>query len=95
VVSRTKIDSYYFDDETVRFFPSGDSEAMANAMVEVIESQALRENLVKRGYEYVEQNSWETRKREYLALVDSLTTEEVPVPGVVVAGAALERSSQA
>ena len=95
VVSRTKIDSYYFDDDTVRFFPSGDPEAMANAMVEVIENQSLRDSLVKRGYEYVEKNSWETRNREYLALVDSLTTAEVPVPGVVVAGTALERSSQA
>jgi glycosyltransferase involved in cell wall biosynthesis len=95
VVSRTKIDSYYFDEETVRFFPSGDFEAMADAMVEVIENQSLRDNLVRRGYEYVRQNCWDTRKREYLALVDSLTTEAVPVPGVVVAGPALERSSQA
>ena len=95
VVSRTKIDSYYFDEETVRFFPSGDVEAMANAMVEVIENKSLRDNLVRRGYEYVGQNCWDTRKREYLALVDSLTTEALPVPGVVVAGTSLERSSQA
>jgi glycosyltransferase involved in cell wall biosynthesis len=72
VVSRTKIDSYYFDDDTVRFFPSGDIEAMANAMVEVIENKTLRNNLVRRGFEYVKLNNWDVCKKNYLALVDSL-----------------------
>jgi glycosyltransferase involved in cell wall biosynthesis len=72
VVSRTKIDAYYFDEETVRFFPSGDVEAMADAMVEVIESKPLRDSLVKHGHEYVDQNNWDSRSKDYLALVDSL-----------------------
>jgi glycosyltransferase involved in cell wall biosynthesis len=72
VVSRTKIDSYYFADDTVRFFPSGDIEGMANAMVEVIENQTLRDNLVNRGLEYVKLNNWDVCKKNYLALVDSL-----------------------
>jgi glycosyltransferase involved in cell wall biosynthesis len=72
VVSRTKIDAHYFDDETVRFFPSGDIAAMADAMVEVIESKTLRDSLVKHGYAYVDRNNWDTRKKDYLALVDSL-----------------------
>ncbi len=33
VVSRTKIDSYYFDEETVRFFPSGDSDGHGRSHV--------------------------------------------------------------
>jgi glycosyltransferase involved in cell wall biosynthesis len=72
VVSRTKIDAYYFDDDTVRFFPSGDVDAMTKAMVEVIEDKALRDNLVGRGFEYVDRNNWDSRRRDYLALVDSL-----------------------
>lgn len=72
VASRTKIDSLYFDDTVVRFFPSGDAEAMAKAMIEVIENAALREALIKRGYEYAERHSWARRKLAYLALVDSL-----------------------
>jgi glycosyltransferase involved in cell wall biosynthesis len=75
VVSRTKVDSYYFDDTTVRFFPSGDAQAMADAMLEVIESKALRESLIVKGYEYVSTHSWDLRRKDYLNLVDALSTE--------------------
>lgn len=75
VVSRTKIDRFYFDEKDVHFFTSGDSRAMANAMLEVIEDPHLRETLVARGYEYVERNGWDRKKNVYLELVDSLSTE--------------------
>jgi len=75
VVSRTKIDSFYFDESVVHFFPSGDSQALANAMLEVIDSEPLRKTLVANGLEYARLNSWDKKKDEYLKLVDSLTTE--------------------
>ena len=75
VVSRTKIDTFYFKEGDVHFFQSGDSEAMAKAMLEVINDRDLRESLVARGYKYVERNSWGTKKKEYLDLIDSLSTE--------------------
>jgi glycosyltransferase involved in cell wall biosynthesis/peptidoglycan/xylan/chitin deacetylase (PgdA/CDA1 family) len=75
VVSRTKIDAFYFDEGIVHFFPSGDSEAMAKAMLDVINDKAMRESLIARGYDYVECNGWGRRKKEYLALIDSLSTE--------------------
>src|SRR5208282_1608550 len=34
VASRTKVDSFYFEEGIVHFFQSGDSEAMAEAMLE-------------------------------------------------------------
>lgn len=75
VVSRTKIDTFYFKEGDVHFFQSGDSEAMAQAMLDVINDKHLRESLVQRGYEYVERNSWGRKKKEYLDLIDSLSTE--------------------
>lgn len=75
VVSRTKIDSFYFDEEVVHFFASGDSHAMADAMLDVINNKKLRQTLVARGYEYAERNGWQRKKQEYLDLVDSLSTE--------------------
>jgi glycosyltransferase involved in cell wall biosynthesis len=78
VVSRTKIDTFYFDDTVVRFFKSGDDRAMAEAMLEVVQNGALREALVARGYEYVKRNSWDRRKGDYLALVDLLSAEVFP-----------------
>jgi glycosyltransferase involved in cell wall biosynthesis len=77
VVSRTKIDSLYFDDTVVRFFASGDEKSMAEAMLEVIRNRALRDSLVKNGYKYVKQHSWDNRREDYLKLVDTLTTEAV------------------
>jgi glycosyltransferase involved in cell wall biosynthesis len=75
VVSRTKIDNFYFEEGVVHFFPSGDSEAMADAMLDVINNKELRQTLIARGYEYVERNGWHRKKQEYLDLVDSLSTE--------------------
>ncbi len=75
VVSRTRIDSYYFTDDDVYFFPSGDSDAMARAMGEVAENQNLRDSLIAHGLKYVERNSWAVKRKEYLDLIDSLATE--------------------
>lgn len=81
VLSRTKIDNFYFDDSVVRFFVSGDVQALAEAMLEVIENKTLRESLIAGGFRYVELNGWDRRKSEYLGLVDALSTEDFSVPG--------------
>jgi glycosyltransferase involved in cell wall biosynthesis len=73
VISRTKIDSFYFDDTVVRFFESGNVDALAQAMLEVIEKKELRQKLINNAYGYVARNDWETKRAEYFALVDSLT----------------------
>jgi glycosyltransferase involved in cell wall biosynthesis len=73
IVSRTKIDTYYFDDTVVRFFPSGDVQGLADAMLELIRRKDLRDSLSARGHEYVAKNSWDVRKQDYFDLVDSLT----------------------
>jgi glycosyltransferase involved in cell wall biosynthesis/peptidoglycan/xylan/chitin deacetylase (PgdA/CDA1 family) len=75
VVSRTKIDAFYFEEGVVHFFKSGDSQAMAEAMLDVINSPNLRESLVRRGYDYADHNGWARKKKEYLDLIDSLSTE--------------------
>ena len=84
VISRTKVDSHYFEEGTVHFFPSGDSQAMAEAMLDVVNNRGLRESLIARGYEYVEGNSWDTKKKEYLDLVDTLSAERFDdIPAVL------------
>ena len=76
VVSSTKIDRYYFNDSVVRFFESGNENSLAEAMLEVMRNARLREQFIHAAGEYVEANSWETRRPEYLGLVDSLVTRE-------------------
>lgn len=72
VVSRTRIDQYYFDDQTVRFFTSGRPDELADAMVELARDHTTRERLVQRGLDYVAANNWSIKKDEYLNLVDGL-----------------------
>jgi glycosyltransferase involved in cell wall biosynthesis len=76
VASRTAIDSYYFSDETVCFFKSGDDRAMAEALLKVISDPALREKLSRNGLDYAARNNWNSKKAEYLSLVDSLCVEK-------------------
>jgi len=72
VVSNTKIDQFYFDDSTVRFFASGDPEAMAVAMLELLRDGDLRRRMVANASKCAAYNSWENRKAGYLSLVDGL-----------------------
>jgi glycosyltransferase involved in cell wall biosynthesis len=72
VVSSTKIDRYYFNDTVVRFFESGNEEALAAAMLEMLSDGELRREMVERASDYAVHNSWEVRKADYLQLVDSL-----------------------
>ncbi|BDC53140.1 hypothetical protein F183_A54550 (plasmid) [Bryobacterales bacterium F-183] len=80
VVSRTKIDQYYFDDSTVQFFASGNAQEMADAMVEVLTNPERRASLVAAGLEYADRHSWETRKPAYFHLLDSLAVERFERP---------------
>jgi glycosyltransferase involved in cell wall biosynthesis len=72
VVSDTRIDRYYFNDSMVRFFESGNSDALADAMLEVLQDDKLRARLTRNAAEYVGRNNWEANKGDYIRLVDSL-----------------------
>ena len=76
VVSKTKIDSYYFDDKVVQFFPSGNTEALADAIISLAKAPELRESLIANGYQYVDRNSWDVRKHDYFALVDGMCAHD-------------------
>jgi glycosyltransferase involved in cell wall biosynthesis len=76
VASRTAIDTYYFSDETVCFFKSGDDQAMAEALLKVIENPDLRASLSQNGIDYAARNNWDSQKGEYLSLVDSMCAEK-------------------
>jgi glycosyltransferase involved in cell wall biosynthesis len=72
VISETKVDRYYFDDSVVRFFESGNSDALSEAMYEVLKDSNLRCRMIERALDYVSRHSWENRRSDYLRLVDGL-----------------------
>ncbi len=72
VVSSTKIDRFYFNDSVVKFFESGNVDALADAMFHVLSNDIERRAMIVRASEYAAQHSWENRKGDYFRLVDSL-----------------------
>jgi glycosyltransferase involved in cell wall biosynthesis len=72
IVSRTKIDNYYFNDSVVKFFTPEDIDDLADSMLKMIRDQGLRKSLAENGLKFSKDFSWETRKGEYLSLVDRL-----------------------
>ncbi|MGZ4961851.1 MAG: glycosyltransferase [Limisphaerales bacterium] len=74
IVSRTKIDTFYFDDNVVRFFESGNEEELAQAMTEAICKKEMRQKFVTNAFAYVARHNWKTKKGEFRQLVDGLTS---------------------
>jgi glycosyltransferase involved in cell wall biosynthesis/peptidoglycan/xylan/chitin deacetylase (PgdA/CDA1 family) len=72
VVSKTKIDQYYFNDSVVRFFESGNQDALASAMLDVLQNPDLRRRIIANASAYSEVHSWRRRKSDYLRIVDDL-----------------------
>jgi len=78
VVSRTRIDRLYFPESTVRFFESGNVEALTEALLEVIQDPERRRRFIANGLEYVARHNWDSRREAYLALVDALISGQPP-----------------
>jgi glycosyltransferase involved in cell wall biosynthesis len=72
VASSTKIDRHYFNDSVLRFFESGNSEALACEIIELLRNDEMRRQLASRATEFVASNRWEDKKAAYLNLVDQL-----------------------
>jgi glycosyltransferase involved in cell wall biosynthesis len=72
IVSRTRIDEYYFDDSLVKFFESGSVDHLAEAMLEMIENKVLRDRLAANALIFSRKNSWGVKNHIYLDLVGML-----------------------
>ena len=72
VAARTKIDTFYFNDDLITFFNSGDPDDLAAKITSVFRDRKIASERVARSLKHVAENSWAVRKHEYLALVDQL-----------------------
>ena len=77
VVSRTKIDSLYFDESMVRFFESENVNALITAIVDLYAHPEERRNLIDGANRHIQQNNWGVKQYEYLSLVDCLIGKPV------------------
>jgi len=75
IVSDTKIDRYYFDESLLKFFQGQDEKDLAKCMLELIRNPELRELLAANALKHVTNNGWDTKKTEYLELIDRLVRD--------------------
>jgi glycosyltransferase involved in cell wall biosynthesis len=72
VVTRTRIDSLYFDDKLVRFFESDNDAQLADEIFFLYSNPRVCAELAANSLDHAQRNSWPTRQHDYLTLVDSL-----------------------
>jgi glycosyltransferase involved in cell wall biosynthesis len=83
VASRTRIDEYYFSDDIVQFFESGDAEDLAAKILELVFCPERRIALRERSSKFVTKNNWDAKKGQYLDLVDRLVGTRAPAMEIV------------
>lgn len=72
IVSETRIDRFYFNEDIVRFFPPEDVEGLSNAIIDLGKRPEERERLVNNAAEFVKNMTWDVKKQDYLDLLDRL-----------------------
>lgn len=88
IVSATKVDRYYFNDDVAAFFRPGCVEDLSECMRRLIAYPTRRSAQAAAALELVDRRfNRSSKKMEYLALVDSLKSEagNVVAPGVAKA----------
>jgi len=73
LIAETRIDRYYFNDSVVTFFKSGDEKDLSDKILALsANKQRLREQSLM-AQKFMETNTWEIKKNDYIDLVNSLT----------------------
>ncbi len=72
IACRTRIHGYYYDDSIIQYYENDDETQLAANILLLRNHPALRAKLVENAKEYVQRNTWDACKREYLDRVDSL-----------------------
>lgn len=73
LAARTRVDEYYFNDQLVQFFESGNAHDLAAHILELMEQPERRNRLRASSLDFIAHNNWAVRQSEYLHLVDRLT----------------------
>lgn len=76
IIADTTVDKYYFNDDVVTFFRSGDVADLARRMRQLMEDKLLRGEQANRARIFVESYRWDRRQGDYLRLVDRLVARD-------------------
>ncbi|MGO9531634.1 MAG: glycosyltransferase [Syntrophobacteraceae bacterium] len=73
LVSSTRIDQFYFNDDVVHFFKAQDEDDLADKLLFLLTNESFRMTLSASALAFAQDFSWDLKKTKYLDLVDSLT----------------------
>jgi glycosyltransferase involved in cell wall biosynthesis len=76
IVSKTKIDQYYFNESVVKFFEPENEEDLADAMLSLLKNSEDRNALARNALKFVAKKSWAVKKQIYLDLINVLVTSK-------------------
>ncbi len=77
IACRTRIHAYYYDDSIIQYYEDDNEKELAEQMLRMKNDPGLRARLATNAQIYVQSNTWDARKHEYLELVDSLVYPKV------------------
>jgi glycosyltransferase involved in cell wall biosynthesis len=72
IVSETRIDRFYFNDDLVLYFRSEDERDLGDKIVTLLQNEHLRMRLVSNALQFIAKNSWDTKEQDYLSLINRL-----------------------
>jgi glycosyltransferase involved in cell wall biosynthesis len=76
IACRTKIHAFYYDDSIIQYYENDDEAELAKQILCLKNNPDLRDRLATNAWKYVQENTWDARKHEYLQLVDLLTSAD-------------------
>ena len=75
IVSRTKVDMFYYDDSLVKFFESeNESDSAEDCMLLLWRDQRLRARLATNASRYIWESGWQEKQHGYLRMVQALAS---------------------
>jgi len=72
IVSRTRIDQYYFDDSLVLFFEPGSPDDLAEKIASCVKDRQFAQGRAENAAPFIRKNTWDVKQSLYFNLVDSL-----------------------
>jgi len=72
IASKTTIHAYYYDESIIQYYDNDDEFQLAEQILRLKNNPELRQSLAENAKRYLEENTWDARKHEYLQLIDSL-----------------------
>jgi glycosyltransferase involved in cell wall biosynthesis len=73
LISDTKIDKYYFNENIVRFFKAGDVNNLAENIIILYNNPALRKRYSENALNFIKNYNWNVKKIDYLKLIENLS----------------------